>query len=187
VGWDELGDPGHPTQPALITGQRTGSTGCRACRRACAPPSAHTDRAGIFLAAHRLAPTLPMARQLEDPYASLVLLDAQRLASAKGATVTPVLVAGEAAQAVVAVAGRLVADLLVVGAKPRRGPMAALGKTRRWIQAHAPCPVLVVPAGEISPMPRLSEQILVASGARNEPAACSCGDHCRACRCYEPV
>jgi hypothetical protein len=116
-----------------------------------------------------------------------VLLDAQRLASAQGATVRPVLIAGEAAPAVVAVAGRLVADLLVVGAKPRRGPTAALGKTRRWIQAHAPCPVLVVPAGEISPIPGLSEQILVASGAKDQPAACSCGDHCRGCRCNEPV
>jgi nucleotide-binding universal stress UspA family protein len=33
----------------------------------------------------RLAPTLPITRQLDDPYASLVLLDARRLAWTKGA------------------------------------------------------------------------------------------------------
>jgi nucleotide-binding universal stress UspA family protein len=43
----------------------------------------------------RLTPTLPIAQQLGDPYASLVLLDARRLASAQGATVRPVLIAGE--------------------------------------------------------------------------------------------
>jgi nucleotide-binding universal stress UspA family protein len=135
----------------------------------------------------RLAPTVPIARQLEDPYARLVLLDAQRLARARGAAVRPVLVAGEAGQAAVAVAGRLVTDLLVVGAKPRRGPTAALAKTRRWIQAHAPCPVLIVPVGEPSRAWTVSEQILVASGTTNEPASCCCGDDSRGCRCHGPV
>ena len=43
VGWNELGDPGHP-QPGRRSQppDRTGSTGCRACRRARAPPSAGT-------------------------------------------------------------------------------------------------------------------------------------------------
>lgn len=135
----------------------------------------------------RLAPTRPIARQLEDPYASLVLLDAQRIARAHGGTVRPVLIAGEAAPVVVAVAGRLVADLLVVGANPRRGPSAALAKTRRWIQAHAPCPVLVVPAGELSPASMVSEQIPVASAMTTEPASCCCGDASRGCRCCGPA
>jgi nucleotide-binding universal stress UspA family protein len=135
----------------------------------------------------RLAPPLPIARQLKDPYASLVLLDARRLAWAKGATARPVLIAGQAPQAVVAVAGRLVADLLVVGAKRRRGPASALARSRRWIQAHAPCPVLVVPAAAISPIPLVSERLLVAAGARNELVSCCCGDESRGCRCCEPV
>jgi nucleotide-binding universal stress UspA family protein len=123
----------------------------------------------------RLASTLPIARQLDDPYASLVLLDARRLALAKGATARPVLIAGEAPQAVVAVAGRLVADLLVLGARRRRWPTSARAATRRWIEAHAPCPVLVVPAEELSPTPVVSEPIPVASWARNELASCCCG------------
>ena len=132
----------------------------------------------------RLAPTLPIARQLDDPYASLVLLDARRIAWAKGATARPVLIAGEAPQAVVAVAGRLIADLLVVGAKRRRGPTSALARTRGWIQAHAPCPVLAVPSEELAPAPVLSDQILVAPGAPNEIVSCCCGDMSRGCRCY---
>jgi nucleotide-binding universal stress UspA family protein len=135
----------------------------------------------------RLAPTLPIARQLDDPYASLVLLDARRLASANGATPRPVLIAGAAPQAVVAVAARLVADLLVVGAKRRRAPTSARAKTRRWIQAHAPCPVLAVPAEELSPTPAVTDPIPVAACATNELASCCCGDDSRGCRCCGPV
>lgn len=135
----------------------------------------------------RLAPTVPIERQLDDPYASLVMLDARQIALANGATPRPVLIAGEAPPAVIAVAGRLTADLLVVGAKRRRGPTAALAKTRRWIQAHAPCPVLIVPAPECSRTPVASEQILVAAGPTNERASCCCGDDARGCRCYDAI
>ena len=96
----------------------------------------------------RLAPTLPITRQLDDPYASLVLLDARRLAWTKGAGTRAVLVAGETPQAVVALVSQLDADLLVLGSRRRRWPASARGPTRCWIQSHAPCPVLVVPDEE---------------------------------------
>lgn len=96
----------------------------------------------------RLAPTLPIPRRLDDPYASLVLLDARRLAWTKGAGTRAVLVAGETPQAVVALVSQLNADLLVLGSRQRRWRASARGPTRHWIQSHAPCPVLVVPDEE---------------------------------------
>jgi nucleotide-binding universal stress UspA family protein len=135
----------------------------------------------------RLAPTLPITRQLDDPYASLVLLDARRLAWANGASTRAVLIAGEAPQAVVALAGRLGADLLVLGARRRRWPTSARATTRRWIQAHAPCPVLTVPAEQLGRTPAASAPIPVAPGSTIELASCCCGDETRGCRCYEPV
>jgi nucleotide-binding universal stress UspA family protein len=111
----------------------------------------------------RLAPTLPITRQLDDPYASLVLLDARRLAWAKDAGTRAVLVAGEAPQAVVAFVGQLGADLLVLGSRRRRWQTSARGATRRWIQAHAPCPVLAVPDEERSRTPTVGEPVRVVS------------------------
>jgi universal stress protein A len=92
----------------------------------------------------RLAPTLPITRQLDDPLTSSVLLDARRIAWARGASAKTILVAGDPARVIVAVAGDLGADLLVIGSRPRPLPTTLVAKTRRWVQAHAPCPVLPV-------------------------------------------
>jgi nucleotide-binding universal stress UspA family protein len=94
----------------------------------------------------RLAPTVPITRQLDDPLTSQVLLDARRLAWARGASAQTLLVAGDPARVIVAVAGDLGADLLVIGNSPRRLPSALAAKTRRWVHTHAPCPVLPVTA-----------------------------------------
>jgi nucleotide-binding universal stress UspA family protein len=45
----------------------------------------------------RLAPTLPISRQLDDPLTSPVLLDARRVAWARGASARTILVAGDPA------------------------------------------------------------------------------------------
>src|SRR2546421_4827401 len=63
----------------------------------------------------RLAPTLPVTRRLDDPLTSPVLLDARRVAWARGASAETVLIAGDPAPVIVTVAGELGADLLVIG------------------------------------------------------------------------
>jgi hypothetical protein len=70
-----------------------------------------------------------------------VLLDARRVAWARGTNAKTILVAGETARVIVFVAGDLGADLLIIGNTPR---LAA--KTRRWLDNHAPCPVLPMTA-----------------------------------------
>jgi nucleotide-binding universal stress UspA family protein len=94
----------------------------------------------------RLAPTLPVTRRLDDPLTSPVLLDARRVAWARGASADTVLIAGDPAPVIVIVATELGADLLVIGTSPRLLPSALTARTRRWIQAHAACPVLPVKA-----------------------------------------
>ena len=101
----------------------------------------------------RLAPTLPITRRLDDPLTSSVLLDARRVAWTRGASAKPVLVAGDAPRVIVTVAGELGADLLIIGSHPHPVPSALVAKTRRWVQAHAPCPVLPVTA-DPSAVPR---------------------------------
>jgi nucleotide-binding universal stress UspA family protein len=109
----------------------------------------------------RLAPTLPITRRLDDPLTSPVLLDARRVAWARGARAKPVLVAGDAARVIVMVAGELGAELMVIGSNPRRVPSALAANTRRWVQNHAPCPVLPVTADPPAlPRPR-GEPVLV--------------------------
>ena len=88
----------------------------------------------------RLAPTIPITRRLDDPLTSQVLLDARRVAWARGASAQTILVAGEPARVIVAVAGELGADLLVIGNTPRRLPSPWPAHTRRWVHTHAPCP-----------------------------------------------
>jgi nucleotide-binding universal stress UspA family protein len=94
----------------------------------------------------RLAPTLPVTRRLDDPLTSPVLLDARRVAWARGASADTVLIAGDPAPVIVTVAGELGADLLVIGTSPRLFPSALAARTRRWIQAPVACPVLPVNA-----------------------------------------
>ena len=50
------------------------------------------------------------------------------------------------ARVIVTVARDLGADLLVIGSTPGLMPSALAAKTRRWLDKHAPCPVLPVTA-----------------------------------------
>jgi nucleotide-binding universal stress UspA family protein len=109
----------------------------------------------------RLAPTIPITRQLDDPLTSPVLLDARRVAWAHGASAQTILVAGDPARLIVAVAGDLGADLLVIGNSPRRLPSPLAAKTRRWVHTHAPCPVLPVTADQPPPVRPAVEPVLV--------------------------
>ena len=86
----------------------------------------------------RLAPTLPITRRLDDPYASSVLLEARRIAWEKGSAARTALIAGEPPQAIVALAARLHADLGVTGVKRRRGPARPLARASPQAAA-APC------------------------------------------------
>jgi nucleotide-binding universal stress UspA family protein len=77
----------------------------------------------------RLAPTLPITRRLDDPLTSPVLLEARRVAWARGTSARTILVAGDPASVIVAVAGELGADLLVIGGTPRLVPSVLAAKT----------------------------------------------------------
>jgi nucleotide-binding universal stress UspA family protein len=118
----------------------------------------------------RLAPTLPTTRRLDDPYTSAVLLEARRIAWERGSAARSVLIAGEPPQALVAIAARLDADLIVIGLKPRRGLARLLARTARWVQAHAPCPVLAVPENQPSVPPAATEPL--PSSPRADAAPC---------------
>jgi nucleotide-binding universal stress UspA family protein len=98
----------------------------------------------------RLAPTLPITRQLDDPLANPALLEARRVAWTRGANAKPILVAGDPALVIVTVTRELGADLLVIGRTPRLAPRALAAKTRRWVSTRAPCPVLPVTADQSS-------------------------------------
>jgi nucleotide-binding universal stress UspA family protein len=109
----------------------------------------------------RLAPTLPITRQLKDPLANPVLLEARRVAWTRGANARPILVAGDPAPVIVAVARELGADLLVIGRTPRLAPSALAAKTRLWVSTRAPCPVLPVTADQSSAARPAIEPVLV--------------------------
>jgi nucleotide-binding universal stress UspA family protein len=109
----------------------------------------------------RLAPTVPITRRLDDPLTSPVLLDARRVAWARGANAQTILVAGEPARVIVAVAGDLGADLLVIGNTPRRVSSALAAHTRRWVHAHAHCPVVMVTADRPAPARPPVQPVLV--------------------------
>ncbi len=70
----------------------------------------------------RLAPTLPITRQPDDPLTNPVLLEARRLAWTRGTSARTILIAGDPAPVIVAVARELRADLLVIGSTPRLVP-----------------------------------------------------------------
>jgi nucleotide-binding universal stress UspA family protein len=79
---------------------------------------------------------------------------------------------GRPAERLLAVAGELGSDLLVIG-DTRRGPIgdALLGGTRAEITRHAPCPVMVVPAG--AELPDLEHLLLGFDGSSASEAAAS--------------
>ncbi|MGH2883801.1 MAG: universal stress protein [Solirubrobacteraceae bacterium] len=101
----------------------------------------------------RLAPTLPIiTRQLDDPLTCSVLLESRRVAWANGANAKTILVAGDPARVIVAIADDLGADL-VIGSTSRLRRSVLAAKTRHWVNARSPCPVLPVPANR-PPSPR---------------------------------
>jgi nucleotide-binding universal stress UspA family protein len=90
-----------------------------------------------------------------------VLLEARRVAWARGASARTILVAGDPASVIVAVAGELGADLLVIGSTPRPVPSILAAKTRRSVSTRAPCPVLPITADRRAPAPPAIEPVLV--------------------------
>jgi nucleotide-binding universal stress UspA family protein len=109
----------------------------------------------------RLAPTVPVTQQLDDPLSSPVLLAARRIAWTRGVSPRTILIAGDPGHVIVTVAGDLGADLLVLGSKPRLLPGGISVTHRRWVHAHAPCPVLPVPATPPRPGRPALDPILV--------------------------
>jgi nucleotide-binding universal stress UspA family protein len=92
----------------------------------------------------RLAPMRPVPRKLTDPFESPVLRHARALAWRHGAAATLQLIAGDPPDAIVTASSDAHADLLVLGA--RHGSRWRPAPTRRWIHAHAPCPILTAAA-----------------------------------------
>lgn len=109
----------------------------------------------------RLAPTLPITQQLDDPLSNPVLLDARRSAWTHGMNPRTILVAGDPNQTIVAVAAELGADLLVIGTRPRLLPGGPAARRGRWLHAHAPCPVLAVTCDPPTPPHAARDPILV--------------------------
>jgi nucleotide-binding universal stress UspA family protein len=71
------------------------------------------------------------SRQLDDPLANPVSLQARRVVWARGSNAKTILVAGDPAPVILAVAHDLGAGLLVIGSTPRLLPSALTTKTRR--------------------------------------------------------
>ena len=96
--------------------------------------------------AARLGPTVPIIQRLDDPLTDQVLLDARRVAWERGTNARIVLVAGDPGSVITTACYDIGADLLVIGHTPRLMPRALAARTRRWVDAHAPCPVLPIAA-----------------------------------------
>lgn len=88
----------------------------------------------------RLAPMRAIPRRLIDPFDSLVLANARELAWRRGVAATLELLAGDPAEMITAAATRAHADVLVLGARSAGRARRRTAATRRWIEAHAPCP-----------------------------------------------
>jgi nucleotide-binding universal stress UspA family protein len=93
----------------------------------------------------RLAPTIVHNQRLQDPHSSVVLAAARQVAWANGAFARIILISGDPASAIVAVASELAVDLIVIGTKPSRAPTSLSAPTRYRIERNAPSPVSVVP------------------------------------------
>jgi nucleotide-binding universal stress UspA family protein len=109
-----------------------------------------------------LALTLPITRRLDDPLTSPVLPEAPRNAWAHGASANTLLIAGDPARVIVAIADERGADLLVIGSRPRLMPSVLAAQTRRWVTARAPCPALPVTPDRRPPARPATEPILAA-------------------------
>ena len=77
---------------------------------------------------------------------NVVARTADRLRDA-GVTVTPRVCAGEAADSLIAVAGEVGAQMIVVGNKGMLGARRVLGSVPNRVSHHAPCCVLIVQTG----------------------------------------
>ena len=115
----------------------------------------------------RLTPTLTVSGRLRDPDTDPVLRDARQIALSVGVAAETVLMAGSPPRVIVALAERLGADLLVIGATHRRGPAQLVARTGRWIQGHARCPVLAVPNQSPREPSGRPDRDLTAEHARN--------------------
>jgi nucleotide-binding universal stress UspA family protein len=109
----------------------------------------------------RLAPTLPITQRLDDPLSNPVLLGARQIAWAHGVSPRAILIAGDPVQVIVTVARDLGADLLVIGSTPRLLPARLAARHRRWVETHAPCPVLPVSSAPPQPAPPALDPVLV--------------------------
>jgi nucleotide-binding universal stress UspA family protein len=72
-----------------------------------------------------------------------------------------ILIAGDAVNVMLTVAGDLHADLLVIGTRQRLLPGGRAAKQRRWLHARSPCPVLEVTADPPTPPRPVVDPILV--------------------------
>jgi nucleotide-binding universal stress UspA family protein len=90
----------------------------------------------------RFAPMRAIPRRLLDPFESPVLASARELAWRHGVAATLELIAGDPAQLIVTAAARASADVLVLGARSAERARRRAAPTRRWIEAHAPCPTV---------------------------------------------
>ena len=97
------------------------------------------------------------------PQAPRVLVAASgSLASRQATAVAAILlIAGDPAPVIVALARDLGADLLAIGSTPRLLPSALTARTRRWVSSRAPCPVLPVSADQPSASRPANEPVLV--------------------------
>jgi len=116
----------------------------------------------------RLAPMRPVEQELDCPYESPVLLKARRLAWNHGAAASLQLVAGEPARAIVAAAEQSHADLLVIGGQDYRVAARLRARTRRLVEPHAGCPVLVCPAAQTIPEGREAARKLIEQIGRDK-------------------
>jgi len=92
----------------------------------------------------RLGPSIARARLLDDPYSSVVLLGARRVAWSNGAPARIVLMDGDTVPAILTAAEEFDVDLLVLWTSESRAP-AILARTRWQIERRSPRPVMTVP------------------------------------------
>lgn len=97
----------------------------------------------------RLSPPPPRPYRLEITDDDVALHEAVRLAGDRGARFSLAVIAGEAAEEIVALAESEDADLIVVGSRGRGAiASAVLGSVSRAVLSQATGPVVVVRAGE---------------------------------------
>ena len=90
-----------------------------------------------------------MADADDEEAAALLAVWHERFAAAlPGATISHLVAQGRPEQEIVAAAGRLHADALILGARPRSGPTdpgpRSVGHVARFVLDHSPVPVLLI-------------------------------------------